>query len=131
MANVRTIACANEAIPSPDHPFTLFYRLNTAETWLVRGISSTESLENTMRNLMDATCNLPTRTILRTDTGSGEEVSIQDVVSLIEEDAVLGKGKLRNLYLVVYPRNPMPGPESIGRTEMRPVGEKSGCCALQ
>lgn len=133
MANVRDIAFASGGEPSPDHPFTFCYRLNTGETWLSRGISSTRGLESNITEDFDATCTLPTRTILRTDDGSGAEISIPDILQLVDKETVLGKGRLASLYFVVYPTNPIPETSETSERveETRSAERKSGCCALQ
>lgn len=139
MANVRVVSFASDGIPSQTHPFTLFHRLNTSKSWTSHGLSASTHLASTLASTFDRVCSLPTRVILRTDDGSGLEVSIREIVGIVEEESMLGKGKLKSLYLVVYERDPIPrdsldGAENVGgegEQKSAVKKEKSGCCALQ
>lgn len=140
MAKVRVVSFASDGTPSPIHPFTLFSRMNTSNSWNSHGLSSTVHLQSTLTSTFDRVCSRPTRVLLRADDGSGLEISIERLIRIIEEETVLGKGKLTSLYLVVYETDPIPGnmltEEDIAalREEQRVLREKEAarkCCAVQ
>lgn len=114
--------------------------MNTSNSWNSHGLSSTVHLQSTLTSTFDRVCSRPTRVLLRADDGSGLEISIERLIRIIEEETVLGKGKLTSLYLVVYETDPIPGnmltEEDIAalREEQRVLREKEAarkCCAVQ
>jgi hypothetical protein len=136
MANTRTISFATEPSQIPSEPLHFFYRLHSAKAWSSLGLQSIPlpDLQKTLSNFLDAICSSPTRAILRTDDGSGKEVSVEGLVRVIEQETVIGNGngKLESLYVVVYPKNPIGGEDRVGTSKVVvEEREKGGCCDLQ
>lgn len=124
MANVRVVSFAAEGIVSPTAPFTFLYRLNTDKKWFSRGLYNTQDLQRAIETDLDSICTLATRTLLRIDNGSGLEISIPDILEIIERETVLGQGRLKCLNIVAYPTSPFPQDAVIEKKEF-------GCCAVQ
>jgi hypothetical protein len=136
MANVRVVSFAGEGIPCANARFTFFYRLNTGKTWLARGLHNTTGLNEIINADLDAVCTSPTRTLLRTDDGSGAEMTLKDMIRFIEQETTLGQGKLGSIYVVAYPTNPISNntPPLLATENLEGghhLAKKTSCCALQ
>ncbi|EGP85027.1 unnamed protein product [Zymoseptoria tritici ST99CH_3D1] len=145
MSRTRPISFATGGVHATDAPVTLFYREPDDRNYHACGLYHTPGLHAVITVALDAMCDTPGRTILRTDDGSGAAVSVEGLVHILATETKLGGGHLDSVYVTVYSSDPfaVAGPaaaalaspagqaQRVAAGERISFNEKHGCCAMQ
>ncbi|KXT07700.1 hypothetical protein AC578_10164 [Pseudocercospora eumusae] len=127
--NVHDISFTSLPPPGDESTVQLNIRHNAAKKsapWKTITIGRLDDLTSTIQAHLDTFSTQPTRALQLQDEILGPgPVTLEELVSIIEQRSVLVGGTVTSLDVIVYDHDPMPPPLPDPKRK-----EKNGCCAI-
>ncbi|USW54862.1 hypothetical protein Slin15195_G081810 [Septoria linicola] len=128
-SHTKRISCANYPTSTVDESTVEFYfRRGDVKKFGVVNLTDQHTARATIKSELDRLSSSPTRVILLNDDTKVDmpEVSLDRLEQLIKEETVIGHGEVKQIFVIVYDRDPtveaIPPPEQAAQTSKPAAG---------